>query len=87
MIYLNSFGQNLYLKIIGESVTTTKIFDSIGYRKIHENAKSFELPNIENIENEEDLIKINKNIRNLIEQIKMKLECLKKESILLICQI
>lgn len=39
MLYLNSFGQNLYLKIYGENETSQKKIDSIGYVKILPNAK------------------------------------------------
>ncbi len=39
LFYLNSFGQNLYLKISSENSTCDKIVDSIGYAKIHINAK------------------------------------------------
>lgn len=39
MLYLNSFGQNLYLKIYGENETSQKKIDSIGYAKILPNAK------------------------------------------------
>jgi len=37
---LQSFGQNLYLKISGETEMATKIIDSVGYLKKHSNAKS-----------------------------------------------
>ena len=37
---LQSFGQNLHLKISGESEEETKVIDSIGYSKKHANAKS-----------------------------------------------
>ena len=36
---LNSFGQNLYLKISSENSNCDKIVDSIGYANIHSNAK------------------------------------------------
>ena len=36
---LNSFGQNRYLKIIGENDKQTKIIDSVGYSKSFSNAK------------------------------------------------
>ena len=39
MLYLNSFGQNLYLKIYGENDAALKTIDSIGYTKKHTNAK------------------------------------------------
>lgn len=39
MLYLNSFGQNLYLKIYGENDSALKTIDSIGYTKKHTNAK------------------------------------------------
>jgi len=37
---LQSFGQNLYLKISGETEKATKFIDSVGYSKKHSNAKS-----------------------------------------------
>lgn len=37
---IQSFGQNLYLKISGQSEAETKTIDSIGYSKKHINAKS-----------------------------------------------
>jgi len=37
---LNGFGQNMYLKIIGQNDTQTKIIDSIGFSKSFSNAKS-----------------------------------------------
>lgn len=37
---LQSFGQNLYLKISGETEKATKFIDSVGYSKKHTNAKS-----------------------------------------------
>jgi hypothetical protein len=33
-------AQNLYLKIEGNTIVETKIIDSLGYKKMHENAKS-----------------------------------------------
>lgn len=39
MLYLNSFGQSLYLKIYAENEVSLKTIDSIGYVKIHPNAK------------------------------------------------
>lgn len=40
MFCLNSFGQNLYLKLYGENEKALKTIDSIGYLKNHINAKS-----------------------------------------------
>lgn len=37
---LQSFGQNLYLKISGETEKATKFIDSVGYSKKHANVKS-----------------------------------------------
>ena len=37
--FLNSFGQNLYLKIVGQNEKQTKIIDSIGYTNSFSNAK------------------------------------------------
>ena len=39
MLYLNSFGQHLYLKIYGENEAALKTIDSVGYLKKHTNAK------------------------------------------------
>jgi hypothetical protein len=39
MLYLNSFGQNLYLKIYEENATSLQKIDSVSYVKIHPNAK------------------------------------------------
>jgi len=36
---LNSFGQNMHLKIIGKNENQTKLIDSIGYNKSFSNAK------------------------------------------------